>query len=165
MPDTTQEIKSYLSFKVGEEHFAFNAKSIHSIIELTPITKVPNMPEFMLGIINLREQAIPVIDTRIQFGMVPTPTTTSSCIIILELTVENQTALIGALVDSVSEVIEVEKNQILPSPEIGGKYKSDLIIGIIQVNGSFIMLLNTDELVTGDNLVRIISDQSEVNQE
>jgi purine-binding chemotaxis protein CheW len=161
MLDTTNEIKSYLSFKVGEEHFAINAKYIHSIIELMPITKVPNMPEFMLGIINLRKQAIPVIDTRIQFGMIPTPTTSSSWIIILELEGDSQTVLLGALVDSVSEVIEIEKNQILPSPEIGGKYKNELIEGVIQVDNTFVMLLNITELLSGDNLVSILNNQNE----
>lgn len=164
MVDTISEIKSYLSFKVGEEHFAINAKFIHSIIELLPITKVPNMPEFMLGIINLRKQAIPVIDARIQFGMVPTPTTSSSCIIILELEVENQIILLGTLVDSVSEVIEIEKNQVLPSPEIGGKYKNELIEGVIQIDDSFIMLLNIQELLSGDSLSTLINKQIDIEQ-
>lgn len=155
MIDNTIELKSYLSFKVGEEYFAINSKHIHSIIELIPITKVPQMPEFMLGIINLREQAIPVIDTRVQFGMVPTPTTTNSCIIIIEVEVNDQKILIGNLVDAVSEVIDIEKDKILPTPDIGGKYKSEFISGVIYSDDRFIMILDIQELLTSDSIASI----------
>ncbi len=155
MIDTSVELKSYLSFRVGEEYFAINAKHIHSIIELTSITKVPQMPEFMLGIINLREQAIPVIDTRIQFGIEPTPTSSSSCIIILEVEVNDQNILIGNLVDAVSEVIDIEKEKILPTPDIGGKYKSEFLSGVINSEDKFIMILNIRELLTSDSIASI----------
>lgn len=160
MIDTTLELKSYLSFKVGEEYFAINAKHIHSIIELIPITKVPQMPEFMLGIINLREIAIPVLDTRIQFGMMPTSTSASSCIIILELDVDEQKILIGNLVDAVSEVIEIERDKILPTPDIAGKYKSEFISGVIHLEDRFIMILDIQELLTSDSIESIISNPS-----
>lgn len=155
MIDATLELKSYLSFKVGEEYFAINAKHIHSIIELMPITKVPQMPEFMLGIINLREVAIPVLDTRVQFGMIPMPATSSSCIIILEIEVNDQSILIGNLVDAVSEVIEIEKDKILPTPDIVGKYKSEFISGVIHSENRFIMILNIQELLTSDSIESI----------
>ena len=155
MVDSTVELKSYLSFKVGEEFFAINAKYIHNIIELTSITKVPNSPEFMLGIINLRGQAIPVVDTRIQFGMIPTPVTASSCIVILEVVINGEPILIGSLVDAVSEVIEIEKEQILPTPDIGGKYKSEFIAGVIQSEDTFIMILNIQELIASNDMASI----------
>lgn len=160
MTDTTLELKSYLSFRVGGEHFAINAKHIHSIIELIPITKVPQMPEFMLGIINLREQAIPVIDTRIQFGIEPTATTSNSCIIILEIYATEQKILVGNLVDSVSEVVEIEKDKILSTPDIGGKYKSEFISGVIQLDKSFIMVLNIQKLLTSDSIACISNNSS-----
>lgn len=152
MVDTNVDLKSYLSFMVGEEYFAINAKHIHSIIELIPITKVPQMPEFMLGIINLRELAIPVLDTRVQFGMIPSNTTTSSCIIILEVDINGQSTLIGNLVDAVSEVIEIEHDKILPTPDIGGKYKSEFLSGVIHFDNRFIMILNIQDLLTGDSI-------------
>lgn len=159
MIDTTLELKSYLSFKVGEEYFAINAKHIHSIIELIHITKVPNMPVFMLGIINLREQAIPVIDSRIQFGMDATPVTSNSCIIILEMDINGRNILIGNLVDGVSEVVDIEKDKILPTPDIGGKYKSEFISGVIYSDNKFIMILNIQDLLTSDSIASISSIQ------
>lgn len=155
MIDLTKDIKSYLSFKVGEELFAINAMHIHSIIEQMPITKVPHMPEFVLGIINLREQAIPVVDTRIQFGMPPSESTLNTCIIILEIDLNENTLLIGCLVDAVSEVIEIDKDKIQPTPDIGGKYKSELITGVIQNEDSFIMVLDANELFAGDSIIAI----------
>lgn len=162
MIDTTVELKSYLSFKVGEEYFAINAKHIHSIIELIPITKVPQMPGFMLGIINLRDQAIPVIDTRVQFGMVSKPPSSSSCIIILEVDVNDQNILIGNLIDAVSEVIDIENDKILPAPDIGGKYKSEFISGVIHADNRFIMILNIQELFKSDSIASIAINNEDI---
>jgi len=155
MLDTTNELKSYLSFKVGDENFAINAKSIHSILELIQITKIPNMPEFMLGIINLRDQAIPIIDSSIQFGMAASTITSNSCIIILEVVVNGTSKLIGSLVDGVSEVIDIEKDKILPTPDIGGKYKSEFISGVIYSNNKFIMILDIQALFSSESIESI----------
>jgi len=152
MVDTTLQLKSYLSFRVGEEYFAINAKHIHSIIEYTHITKVPNMPQFMLGIINLRDQAVPVIDSRIQFGMDANSITSNSCIIILELDLEGRSILIGNLVDGVSEVIEIDNEKILPTPDVGGKYKNEFISGVIYSDNKFIMILDIQGLFSSENI-------------
>jgi purine-binding chemotaxis protein CheW len=157
MIDVANDIKSYLSFKVGEEMFAINAKHIHSIIEQIPITKVPQMPEFILGIINLREQAIPVVDTRVQFGMPPSTVTENTCIIIVEFDLNGNNLLIGCLVDAVSEVIEIEKERIFATPDIGGRYRSELISGVIRNQKGFTMLLNIHELFASDNLTSLNS--------
>jgi len=155
MIDNT-ELKSYLTFKVANESFAINARCIHSIIECPNITRVPNMPEFMLGIINLREQAIPVIDTRIQFGIEASPITSNSCIIILEVDITGQNTLIGSLVDGVSEVIDIDNDKILQTPDIGGKYKSEFISGVIYSDNKFIMILDIQGLFTRERIESLL---------
>lgn len=155
MLNSNVDLKSYLSFNIGNECFAINAKSIHSIIEVVNITKMPNMPEFMLGIINLRESAIPVIDTRVQFGMETSSITANSCIIILEAEIDGKNLLFGNLVDGVSEVIEIEKEKILPNPDLGGKYKGEFIKGVISYNDKFIMILDIQEIFENNGIESI----------
>src|SRR6056297_1377038 len=140
----SNEMETYLSFKLGKEAFAASVNHVVNILELKPITKVPHAPEYMSGVINLRGQVLPVIDMRIKFGMTPTEPTVDTCIIVLNL---------GILVDAVSEVLELEENQIEPSPSIGTKYKAEFIKGMWKKDESFIMLLNLDLIFTRDEIV------------
>lgn len=151
--DNNFEIKSYLSFKIGVEMFASNVKHVHNIIELIPITKVPHSPEYMLGIINLRGEVLPVIDTRIKFGIADTGFTSNTCILVMEVSIENQNILVGAVVDAVSEVIEIEDSQIKPAPSLGSKFRSEFINGIYHNDSGFIMLLDMDRVFSADELL------------
>lgn len=151
--DTNFEIKSYLSFKIGVEMFASNVKHVHNIIELIPITKVPHCPDYMLGIINLRGEVLPVIDTRIKFGIQDTAFTNNTCILVMEVSIENENILVGAVVDAVSEVIEIDDTQIKPAPSLGSKFRSEFIDGIYHNDNGFIMLLDMDKVFSTDELL------------
>lgn len=155
--ETTNDIRSYLTFRVDDELFAVNAGFIHSIIEIPTITKLVRMPEFMMGIIDLREQPVPVINTRKLFGMNPGTVTPTSCIIVIEQRFMDQEWLIGFMADSVTEVIDIDKGQILSTPDMGGKYDCDLIEGVIRYNKAFIMLLQIDELFTMQEISQLVN--------
>jgi len=142
------EIKSYLTFKVGEEEFAVNAKYVQNIIEYVPTTKMPDSPKEFHGVINLRGKAIPVIDTRIKFGMQPGEITNKSCILNLELNVNNEVTIAGILVDSVSEVLEIDKAEIQETPKLGTQIKADYLSGMYTIDNKFIFILNTERLFT-----------------
>ena len=157
MKDITLENHSYLTFKVGGENFAANVNKVLNILELSPITKVPQAPEFMLGVTNLRGSVLPVIDSRIKFGMPVTEFTKNTFIIVLELMIEGEMIQIGALVDSVNEVLEIENDEILPPPSVGSKYKTDFISGVINVNDTFVMVLDIDKVFSTEELVEIIN--------
>ncbi|MFP3861248.1 MAG: chemotaxis protein CheW [Bacteroidales bacterium] len=146
------QINSYLTFKLGEEEFAANVSKVLSIMEMTKITKVPKSPEYMQGVINLRGQVLPVVDTRIKFGMSPTEFTQNTCIIVMEVDVENEQVLVGALVDSVQEVLELNDEDIQPPPSIGTNYKSEFISGMAKVDEKFIMILDMDKVFSAKEL-------------
>lgn len=146
------QINSYLTFKLGEEEFAANVSKVLSIMEMTKITKVPKSPEYMQGVINLRGQVLPVVDTRIKFGMSPTEFTQNTCIIVMEVNVENEQVLVGALVDSVQEVLELNDEDIQPPPSIGTNYKSEFISGMAKVDEKFIMILDMDKVFSAKEL-------------
>lgn len=146
---------SYLSFKIGEELFAAHVSQVINILELTKITKVPRAPEYMLGVINLRGSVLPVIDTRIKFGIDISDYTTHTCIIVMEIEIDGDTIHVGSLVDSVQEVLEVEQKHILPAPNIGSKFKSEFIQGMMNINDNFIMLLDIDKVFSSDELIML----------
>jgi purine-binding chemotaxis protein CheW len=153
--------ESYLSFKLGDELFAASTNKVLSILEITDITPVPHSPSYMKGIINLRGAVLPIMDTRVKFGLSPTVITSSTCIIVLEVAVDDQKIQLGALVDAVHAVLEINNEKLLPSPSIGSKYRSDFIEGVVDTNSGFIMLLNTDRIF-GSN---VASDSLKMNEE
>ena len=152
--ETFQKAKmnSYLTFKIDEEIFAANVSKVISILELSKITKIPRTPDFIRGVINLRGVVLPIVDLRIKFGLTPTEFTSNTCILVLEINIESSSVNIGALVDSVQEVLEIEDNDIMPPPNLGAKYRSDFIDGMFKTENSFIMMLNMDMIFTHDEL-------------
>src|SRR5574342_727501 len=103
------ETTQYLTFKLGDEVFALDITKVREVLDFTAITKVPRTPDFMRGVINLRGSVVPVVDLRLKFGMKATEKTVNTCIIITEVTVDSETTVLGALADSVQEVIELER--------------------------------------------------------
>ena len=135
-------IQSYLTFHLGEEVFAANVDKVLEILEVPKITHVPCAPEFLRGVINLRGTVLPVIDTRLKFGLPSVDDNINTCIIVLKVNVEENEIIVGATVDSVQEVAEINSNQIQAPPSIGSKYKSEFISGMVKREESFAMILN-----------------------
>lgn len=146
------KINSYLTFKLGEEEFAAHVGKVLNILEMTKITEVPKSPNYMKGVINLRGSVLPVIDTRIKFGMTPTEYTPNTCIVVMDIEMDGDSIHVGALVDSVQAVLEIDDAQILPPPSIGHKYRSEFIDGVANINETFIMILNMDEVFSSEEM-------------
>lgn len=164
MNENLKAINSYLSFKLGEETFAANVSKVLNILELTKITAVPKAPAYLKGVINLRGTVLPVVDTRIKFGLTPTEATMNTCILVLEVEVEGEHLQVGALVDSVQEVFEIEKNQILPPPNLGNRFRSEFISGMVKLSDElFIMLLEMDKIFSTDDITDISENTSNVD--
>lgn len=164
--DNLSRINSYLSFKLGEEEFAAHVGKVLNILEMTRITEVPKAPSYMKGVINLRGTVLPVIDTRIKFGMTPTEFTANTCIIVLDIQVDGESIQIGALVDSVQAVLEIEKGTIMPPPSIGSKYKSEFIVGVANMNDKFIMILDMDAVFSTEDVtdLKIKTEETEIKK-
>ncbi len=166
MTKETLALNSYLSFKLGDETFAANVGKVLNILEMTKITKVPKAPSYMKGVVNLRGTVLPVVDTRVKFGMSPIETTVNTCILVLEVEVDNEPLHIGALVDSVQEVLEINAEQILPSPNLGIKFRSEFITGMYKhQNENFIMLLDMDMVFSSDDILMLRENTSDSENE
>jgi purine-binding chemotaxis protein CheW len=149
------ETKSYLTFKLGEEQFGVHVSQVLNILEMASLTKVPKSPDYMKGVINLRGQVLPVIDTRLKFGMEETEYTHNTCIIVMDLEMEGETVDIGAIVDEVISVVEIKESQVEPPPSIGANYKSDFIYGMAKVEEEFVMLLDMQQVLSSEEIADI----------
>ncbi len=153
---TQEEFSSYLTFKIGEEYFAAHVSKVLGILEVVKLTKMPNTPPYVLGVTNLRGKVLPVIDTRIKFNMSPIQVSKDTCIVVLDIKYDDQELLLGALVDGVHEVTSVNLGDIVSPPEIGGKYKQEYILGMIESGDKYIMVLNVDKIFSTEKIIRII---------
>jgi purine-binding chemotaxis protein CheW len=148
----THQTESYLTFKLDDELFAINVSKVLEILEVKPITKVPKSPSFMKGVINLRGNILPVIDTRNKFCMSHADFTIDTCIIVLNISASSESLLVGAVVDSVQKVIDIPAASIQPSLSMGAIYREDFISGIGKVDDDFIMILNIDKVFSAEEL-------------
>ena len=146
------ETKQYLTFNLGDESFALDVANVREILEFTTVTKVPQTPEFMRGVINLRGSVVPVMDMRVKFNLVIGEKTVHTCIIVVEVALGEETTILGALVDSVQEVFELEPGQIEPAPRIGSGLKTEFIKGMGKRDDRFIIILDIDKLFSEEEL-------------
>lgn len=147
----------YLTFRLAEEIYAMEITRVREVLDYTRITKVPKVPEFMRGIINLRGGVVPVVDLKRKFAMGETKRSVDTCIIIVEVDVENESTLIGTLADSVREVIELNASQIEPPPKIGSHIRTEFIKGMGKQDETFIIILDINSIFTLDELSMVQS--------
>ena len=146
------ESKQYLTFKLNGETFGVDVAQVREILDYVKITKVPQTPDFMVGVINLRGSVVPVVDMNLKFGMSQMERTVNTCIVVVEVSMDDSTIVIGALVDSVQEVFEIEPQNIEPAPKIGTRLKTDFIKGMGKQDDRFIIILDTDKVFSSEEL-------------
>jgi purine-binding chemotaxis protein CheW len=156
------ETSQYLTFKLEEEVFALDIGKVREVLDFTAVTKVPQTPDFMLGVINLRGSVVPVVDMRLKFGMTRTETTVNTCFIIVEIAIDGETTVLGALVDSVQEVMDLDPDQIEPPPRIGTRLKTRFIKGMGKRDNQFIIILDIDKVFSADELAMVREMEEEV---
>jgi len=158
MADTgITQTNQYLTFRLGNEVFALEIGKVREVLDFSAVTKVPQTPPFMRGVINLRGSVVPVMDMNLKFGLPETEKTVNTCIIIVEISVEGEETIVGALADSVQEVLDLEPDQIEPPPRIGTKLNTDFIKGMGKADDTFIMILDIDKVFSDEEKAAIRS--------
>ena len=142
----------YLTFTLAEEEYGIGILKIKEIIGMMPITSVPQTPEFVKGVINLRGKVIPVIDLRLRFGMGEIDYTERTCIIVVEIDSQAGTVLIGIVVDSVSEVLNVKGDDIADTPTFGTKLNTEYILGMAKMEGGVKILLDINQVLSSEEI-------------
>ena len=151
----------YITFSLEDEMFAVDVSKVREILDSTRITKIPRAPEFMRGVINVRGGVVPVVDMRLKFGMPNVENTSNTRIIVLELELEGETIVLGALADSVRDVVELDQGRIEGPPRIGSRWRTEFIKGIGKRNDEFIILLDIDRIFSSDELAIVDTTASE----
>ena len=142
----------YLTFTLDNEDYGIGILKVKEIIGVMPITSIPRTPEFLRGVINLRGKVIPVVDLRLKFGMEAIEYTERTCIIVVETEGQAGTVMIGIVVDSVSEVLNIKGDDIDESPTFGSKLDTGYILGMAKMEGGVKILLDIDKILTGDDI-------------
>ena len=149
------ETSQYLTFELEDEVFALDIAKVREVLDFTSIAKVPQTPDFMLGVINLRGTVVPVVDMRLKFAMTRAETTVNTCIIIVEIEIDGENTVLGALVDSVQEVMDLDPDQIEPAPRIGTRLNTKFIKGMGKRDNHFIIIMDIDKIFSTDELTMV----------
>jgi len=152
-PETNSLEGKYLTFILNNEEYGLEILKVREIIGVMDITPVPQTPSFIKGIINLRGKVIPVVDLRLKFVMPEIEYTKETCIIVVDIS----NRLMGIIVDTVSEVLDIAAKDIEPTPSLGSDIKTDFILGMGKIKGKVQILLDIDRVLTLDELALIAS--------
>ncbi len=161
----TNNDNQYLTFTLEREQFALDIGSVREVLELVNITRVPRTPDYIRGVINLRGRAVPVVDLKLKFGMGATERTVNTCIIIVEVTLDGEGTVLGALADSVQEVYEMESSQIEATPRMGTPIKAEFIRGMGKAGEQFIIILDINKVFTSLELAGLTQTVGETPSE
>lgn len=142
----------YLTFRVDHEQYAINVINIREVLEFQTVSRVPRMPDYMRGIINLRGSVVPVLDLKMKFGLGSTDKSIDTSVIVTEVNLDGDEVVIGLLTDSVNEVVDIDTDQIAPAPNIGTKIDSSFIEGMGKKGDQFIIILNIDNVLSKSEL-------------
>lgn len=147
---SARQSNHYVTFGVADELLAAPVEAVREVLAVPAMTHVPNAPDFLVGIIDVRGHSVPVIDMRRKLGLPPTEPTESSRVLVLEVELSGRSATIGALADRVLEVITLDEKSLQPPPDIGIRWRSDAIAGIGRRNDRFVILLDLGAVFASD---------------
>lgn len=142
----------YLTFSLAGEEYGIGILKVKEIIGIMPITVVPQTPDYIKGVVNLRGKVIPVIDLRLKFSIAAAEFTERTCIIVVEIAAAGRTILMGIVVDSVSEVLNIKAADIEATPSFGTKLNTEYILGMAKTGGTIKILLDIDKILSIDEL-------------
>ena len=152
---STANSQQYVTFCLAEELFGVEVSRSREILSVISVTSVPQTPDYMLGVINLRGQVVPVIDMRLKLGLAAADETQDTCIIVVEVLVDGEPIVVGALADAVREVLEIKSDAIEPPPRLGTRLNTEFIKGMGKVDEEFLILLDIDKIFNSDELALV----------
>ena len=159
--DNINGVSQYLTFRIDSELYALNVKNVQEVQEYTTVSRVPRMPDYMRGIINLRGSVVPVLDLKIKFGLGITEKDIDTSIIVTEVILDNDTVVMGLMADSVNEVIDMKESEIEPTPYIGTKIDTAFIKGMGRKGDDFLIVLNINKVLSINELTIFATHEKE----
>ena len=145
------ESRQYVTLGIDHDVFAIDVERVREILDMRPISRVPNAPPFLVGLIDMRGTNVPVIDLRLRLGLPSVPTGVHSRIVVLDVETEGRNLVLGLLADQVYEVTALDQGPIEPPPEIGVRWRSDYMDGVGRRNGAFVIIFNLGRLLSSED--------------
>ncbi len=155
VPAAHAQDHQYLTFLLRNEMFAIGILNIKEILEYGLLTRVPMMPEFIRGVINLRGAVVPVVDLSARFGGTPCDIGKRTCVVIVEVATEDGAQVMGVVVDAVSAVLDIPASEIEPAPAFGARIRADFIEAMGKIDGRFVIILNVGKVLSVDELAML----------
>lgn len=146
--------RQFLTFQIGPEEYGINILNVKEIIGYSVLTKIPMVPEYILGVMNVRGNVVPVVDLAPRFGMLSSDMSKLTCIIIVEIEEEDEISNVGIIVDSVEDVLDISEERVESAPGFGAKLRADYISGIANLGERFVILLQIERVLDMDELSR-----------
>jgi len=156
--------RQYMTFKLGDELVAIDVAQVREVLEVSSITRVPTAPAYMRGVVNVRGQATPVVDLRLRFGLPPADDTVHTRIIVMELELDGEPAVLGGIADSVHEVIELDPSAIDPPPRIAMRWRADFIQGMGKRGADFLIILDVNAVFSSEEIALVRDTAPEVQE-
>ncbi|AEJ60393.1 CheW protein [Spirochaeta thermophila DSM 6578] len=148
-------LNKYLLFSLGEEHYGIPIAKVQEVVRYIPITRLHDTSRFLKGVVNLRGRIVPIIDLRLKFGFEERPYTDRTVFIVVEVLSPRSPYLVGLAVDAVEDVVEVPDTRVEKMPSVGGKMKSHYLYGLVQLGDRLVLLLNLEEILSTEEVVKI----------
>ena len=146
-------LQKFLTFALAGEEYGISIMKIKEIIGMMPVTVLPQTPDYVKGVINLRGKVIPIIDLRLKFNLEPADPTERTCIIVIETEAEDHSqTLVGLIIDAVSEVVTLKGDEVEPAPTMQTQFHEQLILGLAKCENGVKILLDIDKVINHDEL-------------
>lgn len=161
--EADEESTQYLTFRIAERVFAVGILEVNEIIEVSEVTTLPMMPGFVRGVINLRGEAVPVIDLSARMAEADSSISKRSCIVLVDVhdddddDDEDVGHAVGMLVDGVQEIVEIPASLVQPAPDVGDDFRSDFVVGMGRVDEHFVVLLDVNQMLSTDQVRQLKS--------
>jgi purine-binding chemotaxis protein CheW len=153
--------QQFLTFFLADEEYAVNIQRVKEIMEYTTVTRVPKVPDWIRGVINLRGNVVPVVDLAVRFGLAERPVTKTTCIVIVEVEQDSERTVMGVLADAVNQVIALAPEDIEEPPAFGTRVRLEYLLGMGKRGKKFALVLNIDTVLNNAELLTISAIQSD----
>lgn len=151
----------YLMFTLRDASYAVAIESIREVVELQALTRIPLAPDVVPGVLNLRGSVVPVVDLSVRIGGPATAIGRRTCVIIVEMRVDEGLQSLGVLVDAVSEALEVDASQLEPRPAFGAGLPTEFVAGMLNLSGRFVVVLDLTELLALSALEQLVTEEAQ----
>lgn len=155
-----REATQYVTIGIDHEVFAISVEQVREILDLCPLTRLPNAPDFLAGMIDVRGQGVPVIELRRKLGLPTTTPTENTRIVVLEVQLDQRQITLGMVADRVFEVTALDEQDMEGAPEVGVRWRSDYIQAIGRRKGAFVIVFDLARLLSSEEIALIALEKS-----